>query len=251
MCKDADLTLDGFLGGRLQILQPRHGYRAATDPVLLAAAVPARTGQSVLELGCGVGVASFCLGARVPGLALSGVEVQADYAELARRNAAANRMAFSVFDADLAVLPTELKQQRFHHVILNPPYLRPDDGTSADNSGREQALREATPLAVWLDVATSRLLPGGHLSLIQLSQRLADILAGLDGRMGSIEIKPLASRIGRSSDRLILRARKGGRAALKLHAPLILHQGAAHRRDGDSYSAELQGILRQSAELRF
>ncbi|MCA8868523.1 MAG: methyltransferase [Rhodobacteraceae bacterium] len=251
MFGEADLTLDGFLGGRLRILQPRHGYRAATDPVLLAAAVPARTGQSVLELGCGVGVASFCLGARVPGLALSGVEVQADYADLARRNAVANGMAFSVFDADLAALPSELKQQRFDHVILNPPYLLPHDGTSADNGGREQALREATPLAVWLDVATSRLLPGGYLSLIQLSQRLADILAGLDRRMGSIEIKPLTSRIGRSSDRLILRARKGGRAALKLHAPLILHEGSAHRRDGDSYNAELQGILRQSAALRF
>ncbi|MDO9527017.1 MAG: hypothetical protein Q7J57_16005, partial [Gemmobacter sp.] len=43
------LTLDAFLGGRLQISQPRQGYRAAADPVLLAAACPALPGQSVLE----------------------------------------------------------------------------------------------------------------------------------------------------------------------------------------------------------
>ena len=54
---EADLSCDGFLGGRLKIFQPKSGYRAATDPVFLAAAVPAQAGQSVLELGCGAGVA--------------------------------------------------------------------------------------------------------------------------------------------------------------------------------------------------
>lgn len=80
-----DTTDNGFLGGRLQLLQPRRGYRAGLDPVLLAASVAARPGQAVLELGCGVGTALLCLGARVPGLSLTGVELQPDYAALARR----------------------------------------------------------------------------------------------------------------------------------------------------------------------
>jgi tRNA1(Val) A37 N6-methylase TrmN6 len=70
------------------LAQPETGYRAGIDPVLLAAACPAQTGQEVLELGCGVGVASLCLGWRVPGLALSGVEIMGDYAQIARENAA-------------------------------------------------------------------------------------------------------------------------------------------------------------------
>jgi tRNA1Val (adenine37-N6)-methyltransferase len=82
-----DLTRDAFLGGRLHVWQPARGYRAGTDPVFLAAACPARSGEHVLELGCGVGVASLCLAARVEGLALTGVERQVDYAALARRNA--------------------------------------------------------------------------------------------------------------------------------------------------------------------
>jgi tRNA1Val (adenine37-N6)-methyltransferase len=57
-------TVDGFLGGKLQVEQPVSGYRAATDPVYLAAAVPAKAGQTVLDVGCGVGVASLCLGVR-------------------------------------------------------------------------------------------------------------------------------------------------------------------------------------------
>ena len=69
---DADLTDDKFLMGRLRLLQPARGYRAATDPVLLAAACPAVAGESVLDLGCGVGAAALCLGARVPGVVLAG-----------------------------------------------------------------------------------------------------------------------------------------------------------------------------------
>jgi len=63
----ADLTEDALLGQRVRLRQPRRGYRAAIDPVLLAAAVPARAGDRVLELGAGVGAAALCLAARVAG----------------------------------------------------------------------------------------------------------------------------------------------------------------------------------------
>ena len=85
----AQLTHDAFLCGKLHLWQPKHGYRAATDAVLLAAACPAVAGQSVLDLGCGVGAASLCLASRVAGLVQTGLELQEDYAALARQNAAA------------------------------------------------------------------------------------------------------------------------------------------------------------------
>jgi tRNA1(Val) A37 N6-methylase TrmN6 len=66
--KPGETREDRLLGGRVRLLQPLKGYRAATDPVLLAAAVAARPGQRVLDLGCGAGAAVFCLAARVPGL---------------------------------------------------------------------------------------------------------------------------------------------------------------------------------------
>ena len=53
----ATITENGYLDGRVRIRQPARGYRAGVDPVLLAASVPARDGQRVLELGCGVGAA--------------------------------------------------------------------------------------------------------------------------------------------------------------------------------------------------
>ena len=243
------LSCDAFLGGRLRIWQPRAGYRAGIDPVMLAAAVPARAGQSVLELGCGAGTASLCLAARVPDLTLTGVELQAEYAALAERNARDNVKPLEVVEADLAALPAELRQRRFDHVLMNPPYYRAGAHSSARDAGRQVALGEITPLSLWVEVAARRLAPKGYLHVIQNAERLPDLLIAAEGRLGSVEVLPLAAREGREADRVILRMRKGGRAAFRLHAPLILHEGAVHQRDGESYRAEIDGILRKAAEL--
>lgn len=246
---DADLTCDGFLGGRLSVWQPRTGYRAATDPVLLAAAVPARSGQRALELGCGAGVASLCLLSRVPGLIATGIERQAAYADLARRNADANRLPLTVLTADLADLPADLRGTAFDHVLANPPYFRAGDGTRANDGGREAAFREETPLAHWIDAGLRRLAPGGWLTLIQLSDRLGDILAALAGRAGSVAILPIAARGGRPATRIVLRARKGGRAPLRLLAPFVLHDGDRHLRDGGDDTPAARAVLRDGAHL--
>ncbi len=249
MADAAGLTRDGFLGGRLSVLQPRSGYRAATDPVLLAAATPARPGQSVLELGCGVGVASLCLLARLPDLRVTGLERQPDYADLARRNAAENNLALTVIDGDLARPTAALRALSFDHVILNPPYFREGHGTPARDPGREAAFREETPLAVWIDAGLRRLSPGGRITIIHLAERLGDLLAALDGRAGSAAVLPVAPRTGRPASRVIVSARKGGKAPLRLMAPLILHQGDAHVADGDDHTDLARSILRAGAAI--
>lgn len=246
---DADLSADGFLGGRITLFQPKSGYRAGVDPVLLAAAVNARPGQFVLELGCGAGQAFLCLAARVQDLKITGVELQAAYAELARRNAAENATAAHVATANLSDLPAELRQQRFDHVIANPPYYRAGAHSQASDAGRRTALGEGTPLELWFDVAARRLAPKGYLHMIQRVDRLPDMMAAAQGRLGSLEILPLAPRIGRAAELVILRARKGGRADFRLHAPLLMHDGAIHRTDGDDYSAAIRTVLREGAAL--
>lgn len=245
-----DLTEDRFLDGRLVMRQPRDGYRAAMDSVLLAAAVPARAGQTVLELGCGAGVASLCLGWRVPGLGLHGVELQPDYAALARANAALNAISLEVAEADLTALPEGLRQRQFDQVMANPPYYRAGAGTAARLAGRETALREATPLAVWIDTALRRLVSGGRLTLIQQAARLPDVLAALDGRAGDVTVMPVQPRMGRDATRVIVQARKGARGPFRLHAPLILHAEARHVADGEDLTEQARAVLRDGAALQ-
>lgn len=244
-----DLTSDLFLGGALVISQPKLGYRAGVDPVLLAASVPANQGESILELGCGVGVASLCLATRVQGVELSGVELQADYADLARRNAAANGLKMNMHCADLRHLPDGLLQQNFDHVIANPPYYLRSNGTAASNTGRETSLAENTPLLDWVDVATRRLKPKGYLTIIQDAERLPDLMAAIDGRLGAVKLLPLAARVGRPAHLVILQARKGARGAAQLLAPTIMHEGAAHDGDRESYTPQIRSILRNGAGL--
>lgn len=245
-----DLTRDAFLDGRLQVWQPRRGYRAATDPVFLAAACSAEAGAAVLDLGCGAGVASLCLGQRLPGLTLCGVERQEAYADLARRNAAENGIALEVVLADLTDLPQEIRQRAFDHVIANPPYFPAGGGTAAADAGREAAQREDTPLPKWVEVARARLRPGGWLTMILAAERLPALLAALSGEgMGSVSVLPLAARPGRAATRVLVRARKGGRAAFRLLAPLLIHEGDRHVADGDDYSAAARAVLRGAGTL--
>lgn len=242
-----DLTHDAFLGGKLHLWQPRNGYRAGLDPVLLAATVPAVSGQRVLELGCGVGAAVLCLGTRVDGLALTGVERESVYARLAARNGAGS---LEVVTADLAALPLAVRQRQFDHVLANPPYWRREASIAAGDPVREAALGEQTPLATWIEIGCKRLAPKGQLHLIHRAERLPDILAALPHDMGGIEVLPIAAREGRGAERIIVRARKSGRADFRLSAPLILHRGA-HHVDGDQYTQPIRDALRTGAALYF
>ena len=243
------LTEDGFLGGRLVLTQPARGYRAGVDPVLLAASVAAKAGQSVLELGCGVGAALLCLGVRVPGLDLTGVEVQGDYAELARLNAARAGITARIETADLRTLPADLRNMSFDQVLANPPYFEPARGSGSDDGGKDVAFRGDTPLADWITVAGKRLKPKGCLTMILRAERLPGLLSSLPGDLGSVQVRPVAGREGRDADRVLIRARKAGRAPFRLLAPLILHDGPVHAGDSESYRAEIAAVLREAAPL--
>ena len=247
MFTEDQLSDDKFIGGRLHLWQPLRGYRAATDPVFLAAACPAAAGESVLDLGCGAGAAALCLAARVPGVVLSGLEVQPDYAMLARRNAERNGIVMDVVEGDLRSLPQVLRRD-FDHVICNPPYY-PVGGTSSPVAARALAMQvDSVPLADWVAVAARRLRPGGWLTMITGADALPDLLAALV-KLGSASVLPLTARPERPAKRVILRARKGGKAPFRLLAPFVIHQGLSHPGDHEAYTPEASSILRNGSAL--
>ena len=244
-----DITQDGFLGGRLQLYQPKKGYRAGIDPVLLAAACPAKSGEHVLELGCGVGVASICLMARVPEVRLHGVEILPEYAQLARDNAAQNNFEFEVQVADVSARPTPFNGREFHQIIMNPPYFKAQSISVSPDVGRASGRAELVALSLWVQTAAKRLRPKGYLTLIQRVERLPDILASFATSLGSVSVQPLASRAGRAPHLVLVRARKAGRAAFQLLPTRNLHFGMAHVQDQPDYAPEIFAVLRNGAEF--
>jgi tRNA1(Val) A37 N6-methylase TrmN6 len=184
---------------------------------------------------------------RVQNLALSGLELQTAYADLARRNAARAGVALTVVEGSVLDMPKALRLD-FDHVITNPPYY-PTVGTPAADPGRNVALHEAVSIADWIAAAKRRVAPLGWLTLIVRADRMGDALAGLGRNMGSVTILPFCARDGREAGRVVIRARKGGRAAMRLLAPFVLHDGAKHPGDRNNHSPQAEAVFRRGAGL--
>lgn len=246
------VTQDALLAGRIRFDQPADGYRAAIDPVLLAAAVPARPGERVLDLGAGAGAASLCLAWRVADCRITGIEREAALVALANANAAVNgmerRVAFRV--GDIAEAMADSGEGAFDHAIANPPYLeagradlRQRAGDDASERARRAEIEDETPLAVWLDRMCRAVRPKGRITLIQRVDRLDDILAVLRGRAGDIAVLPLWPRAGVPARRAIVSARPGTRAPMRLLPGLVLHS------DDGAYTDAAAAILQDGAAL--
>jgi tRNA1(Val) A37 N6-methylase TrmN6 len=237
---------DTLLGGRVKLRQPREGYRVAIDPVLLAAAIPARAADRVLDIGSGTGAASLCLAARVPGCSIVGLERDPAMARLAAENIARNDVAdrVSVIEGDLLLPPAALAPRSFTQVMANPPFLEAARASASPVAARATAAVESEALlADWIDFALSMLRDKGALTVIHRADRLGDLLAALGGRAGGAIVFPLWPGEGKPAKRILLQATKGSAAPLVLAPGLVLH-----RADGRNSDAA-EAILRHGAAL--
>ena len=227
-----------FLDGRVRATQAQTGFRSGTDAVMLAAAVPAKSGDTVLELGAGAGTASLCLAARVTGLAMTGIEIDPALVALANENAAANHVACDCQVADIFALPAPLRRD-FDQVFCNPPFH--DGGEAPPDPARARALIDDGVLADWLRLGLKRTVSGGFFTTILRADRVAEALAVLGGH--GVHLLPLWPRAGVAAKRTILLARKGSRAPFALLPGLVLHT------ESGDYTPQAQAILRDGVML--
>ncbi len=236
----SDITEDTLLGGRVRLRQPKQGYRAAFDRVCLAAAVPGRPGEAVLDAGAGAGAATLALAVRLTGIRLTGIELDAATAGLARENADLNGLAGRVefLTGDILKPPPALVPGSFDHVMVNPPHMTAASGHPPAHAARKRAHVEGEAgISQWLEFCLKMLWPKGSLTLIHRAGRLDDILAGLSANWGDIAVFPLWPKAGTPAKRVIVRARKGVKTPTRLLPGLVLH-GA----DG-AYTTEAEAVL--------
>ena len=247
------VTEDRFLGGRLLLCQPAKGFRAGSDSVLLAAAVPAVSGETALDLGCGVGAGALCLAARVAGVRVVGLDLQSEMVELARQNAAHNNLEMQAefHVGDVADPPAALAPDSFDHVFANPPYFQTDRSNRPADPSRALARTDVSgQLAAWVRCMIVMARPGGSLTVIHRSERLAELTDLLADGAGDIAVLPLLAHADRPAKRAIVRATKWVRARTGARGePRHLPGLVLHRPDG-AYTDELEAILRGGGPLR-
>lgn len=244
MTEDAeDFTEDRLLNGRVSLRQPRQGFRAGLDAVLLAAFVPAKPGEAVLEAGPGSGAAFLCLAARIPGLTVRAVEREAAMVALARENAAQAGLAAQIEQGDIADLALARALGPVAHGFANPPYW--PGGTPPPGAIRRAATHEAGPgLADWVGFLAAAIAPRGSLNLILPAARFDTAVAAMrEHGFGAMELLPLWPRAGVTAKRVLLRARKGARSPAKILPGLVLHEV-----DG-RFTEAAEAILRDAAPL--
>ncbi len=243
------LTEDGFLNGRLRVLQPEKGYRAGIDAVFLAASIPCAEGDRIFEAGMGTGVAALCLAHRVKGLHITGIEVAARYAMLAEENARRNECG-----AGIKIIHADIKEAlrrdvahmpaagSFSHAYANPPYF--EDGKATPPPVAIKAGAHSfgpDDLDLWVKAMHGLIEPRGTATLIYRAEALPKLLATFDGRFGDITLAPLFPRRGLAATRIIVQGVKGSRAPIQLLPGLVLHG-----EDG-KFTPAAEAILREGA----
>ncbi|MEQ8807270.1 MAG: methyltransferase [Rhodospirillales bacterium] len=236
-----------LLDGRVVCYQPRRGYRSAIDPILMQAAVPARPGDRVLELGCGAGAAALCLARRVAGVAVTGLDIQEPLIALARESAAANGMAATAqfVAGDLLAPPDGIGAGDFDHVMANPPFQKA--GTSRPSPDPVKALATVegqAELADWVRASARLVRGGGTVTFIHHGGRGDELAKLMTACFGTVTLLPVRGKPedGRPG-RIIAQGLKDGAAKMRTPDPLILHDS-----EGD-YTAAADRILRGYADI--
>lgn len=236
-----EITTGGLLNGRVTYRQFATGHRSGFEPVLLAASVPAKPGQTVLDAGTGAGAALLCLGARVPTLRGIGLELDSATADLANENFKINNLRnFFAIRGDATLPP--FAPQKFDHIMANPPWFNP--ASTASPNARRAIAHHAKPALLnrWISALTPLLRHQGSLTLILPAESFAQASAALRVSYGAITLTPLWPRAGVQAKMILLAARLGSKAPDILRPGLVLHEGNA-------ISPAAQAILRDGAAL--
>lgn len=238
---DTQTKTNGIFGDKVQIEQPEKGYRAGIDPLFLASL--GENKGSCLDLGCGVGTVLLALKHRCPAITGTGIEIQVPLATLAASNIKKNG-----FEGDLSILNNDFKNLKstiqptsFDQVFINPPYFEEGAYFKDENTKKAIANHEGETgygFMDWLLFANYALKPKGYLYIIHRTERLDDLLHDLKKKsFGGINLYPLWPRNHTPSKLVLIRAQKGSKSNLTLHAGMILHD------DAGNYTPSAHAIL--------
>lgn len=223
-------------GERLDELQ-RNGYWIIQDPkkfcfgmdaVLLSGYAKVRRGEKVLDLGTGTGVIPILMEARTVGGHFTGLEIQHESADMAKRSVIFNHLEkkIDIVEGDIKEASSIFGAASFDVVTSNPPYMTAEHGLANPNEAKKIARHEI--LCTLEDVireGASLLRPGGRLYLVHRPFRLSEIIC----LMVKYKTEPKRMRLvypyaDREPNMVLIEGLKGGRSRMTVEKPLIIYK---------------------------
>ncbi|WP_262691030.1 tRNA1(Val) (adenine(37)-N6)-methyltransferase [Kordiimonas aestuarii] len=241
---DEAVSVDDFLGGAIKLIQPRDGYRVSMDTVMLAASVPAKAGDRIIEGGVGSAGAALCLAKRVPGTHVHGIDIQDDMLAFAERNIAYNQLGGQVTVSKGCITDLSGPEATYDHVMVNPPYLANGKAIRPPVTNKGLAhMDSSAALKDWVRFCIYKVKNRGTVSIIYRADRVDEVIAQLYRRVGELKIMPLWPRFGAPAKRVIIQGRKG------VHGTASILPGLALHGEVERYTREAEAILRDGAAL--
>src|SRR6202008_1764515 len=151
-----------------------------------------------------------------------------------------------ILEGDVSGKFSNLGRQPFDAAMSNPPFFDDPQALGPPAPERRGAWMADDGLAAWIGFLLKGLREGGTLTLIHRADRLADILALLAPKAGSVQVRGVHPFADVPAKRVLVRAVKTGKAPLQLLPPLVLHA-----RDGGHHTPEVEAILRGRAGLEW
>lgn len=218
-----DLQRNGY-----KIIQNRDGFCFGMDAVLLSGFALVKPGEKAVDLGTGTGIIPILLEAKNQGLHYTGLEIQEEMAEMARRSVALNHLQekISIVTGDIKEASRLFGGASFDVVTSNPPYM--NDSHGLKNPELPKAIARHEVLCTLNDVTreAARLLrPAGRFYMVHRPHRLAEIITALkDCRLEPKRMKMVHPFVDKEANMVLIEAVRGGRSMIKVEAPVIVYK---------------------------
>ncbi len=227
----------------------RNGYKIIQDPkrfcfgidaVILSGFAEVKKGERVMDLCTGTGVIPILLEAKTEGSHFTGLEIQTESAEMARRSVLLNDLQdkVTIDEGDLKNVESLYRNSSFDVVTVNPPYM--NDGGGLKNAFSPKTIARHEVLCSLEDVvaASAKLLvPQGRLYMVHRPHRLTDILVTLRSyRLEPKRIRFVHSFADREPVMVLIEAASNGRPTVKVMPPLVIYN------DDRSYTDKIMDI---------
>jgi tRNA1Val (adenine37-N6)-methyltransferase len=234
-------TRDTILGGRLALIQPKHGYRFSVEAILLGRFARAGRRERVLELGAGCGVISIMLASLYRPREVVAIEIQPELAEMIARNATMNDLE------SVRAICADLRQKKiigvepasFDLIVANPPYRATSTGRENPDRSRRLARSESSAtLADFVRAARRYARHGARIAFVFTARRSAELISTMRAKkLEPKRIRFVHPRIGMPASVMMIEARVGGGIETAIEPPLILYDSPG------IYTIEARAIL--------